>query len=99
MSAADLQAHAAGIDYSRLPEHMQAGARLWIEQGIYPGGFMLAVMENDLVEAVGRADETNRERLPDFVSFFYNEAPRACWRTRENIEAWAERGGLLGGQQ
>lgn len=78
------------INYDRLPEHMRSGARLWIEHGIPPGSFLMAVIENNLKEAVFRADGINLPRLPDFVSFFYNEAPSDCWGSKAKAEAWAQ---------
>lgn len=79
------------INYSILPEHMRGGAQRWIENGIYPGSFMLAVIENNLVEAFGRADSINQNRLQDIVSFFYNEAPAGCWGSPEKAKLWHEK--------
>ncbi len=76
------------IDYSRLPEHMQGGMKSYIEDRFPPGGFLRAVLENKLVEAFGRADQINAERLKDYASFLYNEAPSSCWGSEENVEAW-----------
>jgi hypothetical protein len=78
-------------DYSILPEHMREAAERWIENGIYPGSFLTAVIHNDLVEAVGRADFINRNRLHDIVSFFYNEAPSPCWGSPALAKAWHEK--------
>lgn len=71
------------INYSTLP--------FWIENGIYPGGFLTAVIHNDLVEAIGRADHINRVRIADIVSFFYNEAPSSCWGSPEKAKKWHEK--------
>ena len=84
------------IDYSILPEHMQHGAKLYIEHGIISGSFLTAVMENDLVYAFGAADETNRFAMFDWARFLYNEAPVNCWGSRENVEKWRALGGLRG---
>ena len=79
------------INYSILPEHMREGAQRWIENGIYPGDFLTAVIHNDLTGAVGRADHINRNRLHDIVSFFYNDAPHSCWGDPEKTKAWHEK--------
>lgn len=76
------------VDYSGLPEHMQDGALFYVEHGIEPGSFMSAVICNDLSEACARADDINRYRLFDIVSWFYNEAPGGCWGSREKMAAW-----------
>ncbi len=79
------------IDYAYgelLPEHMRDGTKLYIEQGIPPGGFLTAVIENDLVEACGRADHINKRKLTDIVSWFYNVAPSNCWGSPRNFQLW-----------
>ena len=81
------------INYELLPADLRPGAQRYIEQGVAPGGFLSAVIGNDLALAMGRADSTNLERLRDIVSFWYNEAPGKCWGSREKMEAWMEKGG------
>lgn len=84
------------IDYSTLPSHMREGMELWIEHGIDGGDFMTAVLCNDLMGAVGRADSMNINRLKDYALFLYNEAPPECYGSRENVKAWSKKGGRLG---
>ena len=76
------------IQYDMLPEHIRGGTQRYIENGITPGSFLTAVICNDLSESFGRADETNRARLFDIVSFFYNEAPGPCWGSRDKMDKW-----------
>ena len=78
------------IDYTLLPPHMREAAKRYIERGARPGHFRTAVICNNLSEAMGRADDTNRDRLFDIVSFFYNEAPSPCWGSPEKMKAWME---------
>jgi hypothetical protein len=40
-----------------------------------PGDFMGAVLANDLMEALGRADERNRAAIFPICQALYNEAP------------------------
>lgn len=82
---------------SRIPEHMRGGMLRWIEHGIYPGDFLIAVLENNLRDAVGFADEINIHRLPDYVRYLYNDAPSGCWGGPGNVRAWHEQGGLKRG--
>jgi hypothetical protein len=72
-----------------IPDYMQGGLRGWIEQGIWPGGFLTAVLTNDLKEACGRADSTNIAALPNYVQFLFNYAPSGCWGSREKADKWA----------
>lgn len=85
-----------GIDYSPLPPHMQAGMRRYIEHGIEPGSFLFAVLSNDLMGAMGKADDVNLYALPDYGRFLYNNAPANCFGSKENVIAWTHRGGLMG---
>jgi len=71
-----------------IPGYMGGGITRYIEKGILPGGFLLAVLEHDLFEAVGRADDENLANLPAYVAYFYNEAPGACHGSRVKIAEW-----------
>lgn len=54
-------------------------------QEIHPhrmGSFLTAVVENNLDEAVGKADSVNVRALPIYVKYFYNYAPTK-WRTQK----------------
>ena len=84
------------IDYSKLPEHMRDGFRLYIEKGVPGGSFMTAVLSNDLRGAFGRADEINRARMFDTVAFLVNEAPIGCHGSPERVRDWIKAGGLQG---
>ena len=81
-------------DWSLIPGYMVGGLRRYIENGIEPGSFLTAVICNDLKEACGRADDTNRYRLFQYVEFFYNYAPSDCWGSPEKYAAWINQGGL-----
>ena len=83
-------------DYTKLPEHIRHGVKIYIEHGIEPGDFLTAVISNDLKGSFAVADEINRDRLFDIVSFFYNEAPMDCWGSRERMAAWIKHSGLAG---
>ena len=63
---------------------------MWIDHGIEPGHFCMAVITNDLFEAFGRADDTNIARMKDIIMFFYNDAPSGCYGSRAKAIAWQE---------
>ena len=85
------------IDYSRIPEHCQSGLRRYIENGCDVGGFLTAVLENNLVEAFGRADLENQVNMRQYADFLYNQAPSECWGSRSKVVAWMKKGGMKGG--
>lgn len=84
------------IDYSILPEHMRDAMQLYIEKGLRPGGFLTALLSNDLMGALKRADEVNSNSFRLYGMFLYNEAPLWCYGSPARVEAWLEKGGLEG---
>ena len=73
-----------------IPERMMESLQRYIEHKVPLGGFLTAVICNDLAEACKRADEENLENLPAFVAYLYNEAPSQCWGSEEKMNAWLE---------
>ena len=82
--------------YAKLPEHMRASMRRYMEDGRRPGDFLYAVLTNNLMEAFHRADDVNGARLEDYVRFLYWEAPTASYGSAAKVAAWEKQGGLKG---
>ncbi len=80
------------IDYSILPEHLRGGFQRYIENHVEPGQFIRAVLENNLMEAFGRADAICLASMFQIVGFVYNEMPGVSHGSPEKVTAW------LGGQ-
>jgi hypothetical protein len=78
----------ASLNYSLLPERLRGGVARYIEHGVPPGHFLTAVVSNDLREACARADDENRRRIWEIVSWFYNEAPYPCWGSPDRVRDW-----------
>ncbi len=51
------------------------------------GSFLTAVLENDLFEAMGRADSYNRATIHQICSYVFSELPSTCWGNRELVRA------------
>jgi len=66
----------------------QEGIDRYVNQGIPPGGFLEAVLSNDLKGALGRADEENRRDLFEIVQYCYMEIPSDCWGSAEKVSEW-----------
>lgn len=79
-----------------IPLRMLPGLERYINHGSTPGHFLVAVLSNNLKEAVWRADSENIKNLPAYISYLYNEAPAGCWGSLEAMNAWIEKGGLEG---
>ena len=61
-----------------IPTHTQEALINYIERGYEPGSFLYAVLSNDLLGAVSRADALNLPALKDIVQFVHNEMPENC---------------------
>jgi len=71
-----------------IPEHVMCSLCAYIEEHRHVGHFLTAVLQNDLKEAVGRADDHNLANLPAYVGYLYNEAPSSCWGSPEKVKEW-----------
>ena len=83
-------------NWNLIPIYMQGGVKRYIEEGRRPGHFLSAVFSNDLAEAVARADDTNQQKLVNYITFLYTYAPSGSWGSKENFESWIKQGGLKG---
>jgi len=76
------------VDYSELPEYMRRGMKFYLEYGEMPGGFLTAVLANDLYFAAKLADGTNRFKLLEYIDFFLGSIPSRAWGSYENVYYW-----------
>lgn len=71
-----------------IPQTTKETIDRFVQYGCNPGGFVTAVLENNLMEAVGRADSENLENLQDICSYIYNKIPGNCWGSTSKIIEW-----------
>lgn len=71
-----------------VPEGMHQTMVDYIINRIPPGGFLTAVLSNDLMEAFGRADEENRATMYAWCMVIYNDIPSGAWGSREKVSKW-----------
>lgn len=69
-------------------ETIKHSLKLYVEKKIPTGGFLEAVLSNDLCDAIGRADAENARQLKEIVVYIYNEIPSTCWGSREKVKKW-----------
>lgn len=62
----------------------------YVQHRIPTGGFLEAVLRNDLKGACMRADMANRHILFGIVSYIYNEIPSGSWGSPERVGKWLE---------
>lgn len=80
----------SNANWEIIPDYMREGIERWVNHGVPPGHFMQAILKNDLKSACGRADETNKHCLYNYVFFLYNWCPGACWGSPERYQEWFE---------
>lgn len=73
---------------SNVPESLHAGLVEYFAARRPTGGFLRAVLENDLREAAVRADPFNRAWLADIVLFLNNYVPSPAWGSPAAVDAW-----------
>ena len=76
--------------YAIIPELTQGALQRYVKQHIPTGGFLRAVLKNDLFGAMSKADESNQAALHAICMYVYNEMPCNCWGNEETINAWLE---------
>lgn len=71
-----------------IPGHMKESINRFAQEHRPVGGFLTAVLENDLKEACGRADEGNQKLLFEYCRLLYMEVPSDCWGSPEKVKDW-----------
>ena len=73
-----------------VPPAIKEGLDRYEKEGIRPGRFLQAVLENDLTEALGRADSYNRRAVFEIFSYIYNELPHICHGSPQKVADWID---------
>lgn len=73
-----------------IPQHMRGAVRRYFLEGIPPGSFLTAVLTNNLMDALGYADDDNRHALPSYGEFLYNHVPAASFGSPDRVKAWID---------
>ena len=60
----------------------------YVNDKIPTGGFLEAVLSNDLKEACMRADDVNQKIIFNIVKYIYNELPAICWGSPQRVNRW-----------
>ncbi len=69
---------------------LHGGIARYIESGVMPGSFLTAVISNDLIGAICRADDDMTiEELRALRLWFYNDAPSQCHGSPQKMAAWS----------
>jgi len=77
-----------------IPTRTLEAIQHWQEGGMHPaelGGFVRALLSNDLREAVGKADDENFAALKETVSWVHFNLPSNAWGSKEKLLAYYDR--------
>jgi hypothetical protein len=75
-----------------LPAHLREGMRRYLVERVPTGDFLRAVLENDHMQAVGRADPLSRDQLHFIATFLNLHAPANAHGSPEAVAAWLSAG-------
>jgi len=79
----------AELAKTAIPEYMRPSVVSYLTGTVpYHGGFLTALLKNDLRGAVLRADARNAACLGDWIRFLIDHAPSASWGSPEKVRDW-----------
>lgn len=70
-----------------LPPQTKRAIDEYVQYG-HCGDFLEAVLRNNFVHAVCRADEENLAGIKDIAKYVWNHIPHACWGSPEKVKTW-----------
>ena len=76
--------------YSNVPYHLHEGLVEYLVTRRPVGGFLTAVLSNDLTSACVKADPTSLARIADVVKFLVNFAPPSAWGSESIVASWLQ---------
>ena len=71
-----------------IPQRFIGSLKRYSEAKIPCGHFLTAILENDLLDTINRADEDAIKIIPELVKYVYNELPMECWGSPEKVKSW-----------
>lgn len=76
------------VDYSLIPERIMNNILGYVEGTEMPGGFLYAVLSNDLFKSIAKADDEVLKMLPLIVHYIHWQVPSACHGSPEHVKEW-----------
>lgn len=73
-----------------IPPRTVGSLARWVFKAIPPGGFVTAVLQGDLFQAVARADDDNRRALVQIVQLISWSIPNGCYAHDDPIREWSK---------
>ena len=79
-----------------LPKHYVASLDRYLAFGNHPGGFIRAVLNNDLFDAIQRADAEGLKNLGVLCRLVFECLDGNAWGSRNQVDEWMEHQGYAG---
>jgi hypothetical protein len=78
------------LDFSsyEMTEQSKESLYNYFVYGLEPGGFMTAVLSNDLYGASARADFVNTKLMAQYAQWLVNRAPYGSYGSAEMVRGW-----------
>jgi hypothetical protein len=74
-----------------LPPQTYHSLQAYAQQHIPQDGFLEAVLSNNLIDAVLKADSDNLRALARIVKYCWQDIPHVSWGSPEKYKAWIRR--------
>ena len=86
---------ASMVEY-KLPAYMAPSLMAYVLRGVPPDpeDFLFALLSNDFMLILRRADDNNRARLLEWGSLIHNDLPGGCHGSAQDVSNWVDLGGL-----
>jgi hypothetical protein len=79
--------------YEKIPPVIMESLKRYRDNHTPVGGFLRAVLENDLFNAWARGDSNSIAALQDITSFVYWELPSIAWGSADAYMKWIDNKG------
>jgi hypothetical protein len=76
------------LDFSTGNNYTDEAIENYLMYGFEPGGFLMAVLTNNLFLAASRADHWNKERLSEISLQIYHNMPPLSFGNSEIVKDW-----------
>lgn len=71
-----------------IPENIKQSLDKYAKDKRPTGGFLRSVLENNLSDAVCKADMFNLSILKNIVLYVNNDMPSPCWGSPKKVKEW-----------
>ena len=74
-----------------IPKRILESLDNYAKDKVPTGGFLRAVLSNNLFDAICRADLENLLALHQICKYIYNEIPSTCWGSPVIVKEWLKK--------